>query len=103
MTKKRFIKKLMGAGISRNKATELAKMLPVGEAYKSFLGYAFLIGAMRDVGISAKKAAKGFSHLSRAVQDIGVSANHLGNAFTYVFADELSLFPPPSLPSNTLI
>ena len=100
MTRKRFVKRLMGDGVSRNEAVRLTKMRARGCSYEEFYGFARFIAAMRGVGISARRARRAFRRASRAMHDAGSSASHLGRGITYVFLDESS--PLPEFPGERI-
>ena len=98
MTRKRFVKRLMGDGVSRNEAVRLTKMRAQGCSYEELYGFARFIAAMRGVGISARRASRAFRCASRAMHDAGSSMGHLGRAITYIFLDESS--PLPEFPGE---
>lgn len=93
MTRKRFVKRLMGYGVSRNEAVRLTKIRAQGCSYEEFYGFARFIAAMQGVGISARRARRAFRRASKAMHDAGSSMGHLGRGVTYVFLDESSPFP----------
>lgn len=93
MTRKRFVKRLMGDGVSRNEAVRLTKMRAQGCSHEEFYDFARFIAAMQGVGISARRTRRAFRSASRAMYDAGSSMGHLGRVATYVFLDESSPFP----------
>lgn len=90
MTRKKFVKALMGLGVPRNLAAETATRKPQGLSYKCYLGPASITAIMVVVGIKAKKARKRILRLSKAMSMYGCSAHHFGMSFAYTFADESS-------------
>lgn len=100
MTRKRFVKRLMGDGVSRNEAVRLTKMRARVCSYEEFYGFARFIAAMQDVGISARRARRAFRRASRAMHDAGSSMGHLGRGVTYIFLDESS--PLPEFPGERI-
>lgn len=98
MTRRRFVKRLMGDGVSRNEAVRLTKMRAQDCSYEEFYDFARFIATMRDIGISARRAERAFKRASRAMHDAGSSAGHLGREITCVFLDESS--PLPEFPGE---
>ncbi len=68
MTRKRFCKKLMALGASRNEAANLASELEPGQSFKEEYIYASIVLAFVGVGVSAKRAARAVEHLTMTFQ-----------------------------------
>lgn len=79
MTRKRFIKKLMAEGFSRNRAASIAKSLGKG-SYEEL--YAAIWPARLSIAISCstKKMTRAIRRLSRAADKLRVSIASLGAA-----------------------
>lgn len=90
MTRKKFVKSLMGLGVPRNLAAETATRKPQGLSYKCYLGPARIMVIMAVVGIKARKAQKGFLRLAKEMSTYGYIARVLGTSSAYMFADERS-------------
>lgn len=98
MTRKRFIKKLMGTGASRNRAVALAQRRPANESYESYWGRAVFVSSMMDVGISSKKACKSFVQLSGMMQNAAQSVSSIAESFAYIFACKNGAFQEETPP-----
>lgn len=77
MTKKRFIKQLMGCGVSRNLAAKTADCRPHFMSYEEYYPQATLSVVAQIVGIRAAEAAKAMGRLERCVAAAGVKAGDL--------------------------
>lgn len=97
MTRKRFIKKLMGYRVDRNSAKRAAVGRPKGYSYAEYYGYAFILAVWFGAGLRAKKAAKAFRALSSSADSFGCSVGCLGYSAQIFIADEISSLPPNSL------
>lgn len=84
MTRKRFCKKLMGLGASRNYATKRASMLTPGRSYDAeYVGAAFGVCVGR-MGSSAKRVSRALRKLSKAAEATTLSASEfVPRAFYY--------------------
>lgn len=83
MTRKRFCKKLMGLGASRNYAAKLASMLTPGRSYDvEYVGAAFGVCVGR-MGSSAKRASRALRRLFKAAEATTLSASEFAPRLFY--------------------
>lgn len=79
MTRKRFIKKLMAKGFSRNRAASIAKSLGKG-SYEELYAAIWTARLSITISCSTKKMTKAIRRLSRTMGELGVTVSSLGAA-----------------------
>ena len=67
MTRKRFIKLLMGAGATRNEAEKWAREKQPQQPYSEGLNGAMIVVRMNAVGVSMREAARAYNRLAKEV------------------------------------
>lgn len=77
MTRKKFIKKMMGHGFSRNEANAFSSMLQ-GRSFEEL--YRSLRPQIRRKQISVEVTITGFQDLARAFARVGIETRKLGEA-----------------------
>ena len=76
MTRKTFVKKLMGIGISRNEANEISTKsrksgIPYQKYYEYECSWLKIANAMKKVGTSAKNFSKAMNLASQTMMSFG--------------------------------
>lgn len=90
MTRKRFCKKLMALGASRNEANRRASMVRPGQSFEEEYHWAAVAIPLIRFSVSTKKAARAYRRMGQLAQATALSMGEFVEA----------TFPFPSNPHN---